>query len=69
MTLRPRRTKKRSSPSKFNPNSISLYGGKNPNFNFENCNFTIHKVKETCGRVVMWKEFNLVNSFTLECSF
>jgi len=26
-------------------------------------------VKESCGRVVMWKEFQLINSFTLECSF
>ena len=38
-------------------------------FSFEDCCFAIQKSKETCGRVVMWREFNLINSFTLECSF
>lgn len=38
-------------------------------FSFEDCNFAVQKSKETCGRVVMWKEFNLINSFTLELSF
>jgi len=38
-------------------------------FSFEDCCFAIQKSKETCGRIVMWKEFNLINSFTLECSF
>ena len=38
-------------------------------FSFEDCNFAVQKSKETCGRVVMCKEFNLINSFTLELSF
>jgi cytosolic carboxypeptidase protein 2/3 len=38
-------------------------------FSFEDCCFAIQKSKETCGRIVMWKEFNLINSFTLEVSF
>jgi hypothetical protein len=29
----------------------------------------VHKSKEACGRIVMWREFNLVNSYTLEASF
>jgi hypothetical protein len=38
-------------------------------FSFEDCCFAIQKSKEACGRIVMWKEFNLINSFTLESSF
>lgn len=38
-------------------------------FSFEDCCFAVQKSKETTGRVVMWREFNLINSFTLESSF
>lgn len=38
-------------------------------FSFEDCCFAVQKSKETCGRIVMWREFNLINSFTLEQSF
>ena len=38
-------------------------------FSFQNCNFVVQKARESTARVVMWKEFNLINSFTLECSF
>lgn len=38
-------------------------------FSFDCCNFNINKQKESCGRVVMWKDFQLINSFTLEASF
>ena len=38
-------------------------------FSFEDCYFAVQKSKETCGRIVMWREFNLINSFTLEASF
>ena len=38
-------------------------------FNFKDCSFVIQKDRESTGRVVVWKEFNVVNSFTLECSF
>jgi hypothetical protein len=29
----------------------------------------VQKQREATARVVMWREFNLINSFTLECSF
>lgn len=38
-------------------------------FSFDDCNFNIQKDKETTGRVVVRREFNVVNSFTLEASF
>ena len=38
-------------------------------FSIDDCNFVVHKSREATARVVMWKEFNLINSFTLECSF
>ena len=38
-------------------------------FSFEDCNFQVQKSKESAARCVMWKEFQLVNSFTLEVSF
>jgi len=38
-------------------------------FSYENCNFSIHKAKESTGRVVLYREFSLSNSYTLECSF
>ena len=39
------------------------------NFNFEDCSFVVHTSKESCGRVVMFKEFNIIYSYTLEASF
>ena len=39
------------------------------NFSFDDCSFVVHKSKESCSRVVMWREFNLVNSYTCEASF
>jgi len=38
-------------------------------FGFEDCSFAVQKNKETTARVVMWREFQLVNSYTLEVSF
>lgn len=38
-------------------------------FSYHNCLFGAHKSKEATGRVVVFKEFNIVNSYTLECSF
>ena len=46
-----------------------LYHKNSEFFNFDYCNFSIQKQKESTGRVVMWKEFQLINSFTLESSF
>ena len=38
-------------------------------FGFEDCSFVVQKSKDATSRVVMWREFQLVNSFTLEASF
>jgi len=38
-------------------------------FSFKDCRFRIEKCKESTARVVIFKEFNIMNSFTLECSF
>jgi cytosolic carboxypeptidase protein 2/3 len=38
-------------------------------FSYHCCLFGVHKAKEATGRVVVWKEFNIQNSYTLECSF
>ena len=38
-------------------------------FSFEDCSFEVQKARESTARVVMWREFNLINSYTLEASF
>jgi len=38
-------------------------------FKLKDCRFRIEKNKESTARVVVFKEFGIVNSFTLECSF
>jgi hypothetical protein len=38
-------------------------------FNFNDCSFAIQKSKESTARVVGWRELQIVNCFTLECSF
>ena len=38
-------------------------------FSYYNCMFGVHKSKESTGRVVVCKEFNIQNSYTLEASF
>lgn len=35
-------------------------------FAYADCNFKVQKSKENTARVVLWREFNLINSFTLE---
>jgi hypothetical protein len=40
-----------------------------PSFDFESCNFAVKKSKANCGRVVVWRSFGLVNSYTMEASF
>ncbi len=42
---------------------------KNSIFKFKDCRFRIEKCKESTARVVIFREFNIMNSFTLECSF
>jgi hypothetical protein len=38
-------------------------------FNYKSCNFKVQKTKEGTGRVFMWKEMNILNSFTMEATF
>ena len=42
---------------------------KNTMLNFKDCRFKIEKCKESTARVVVFREFNIMNSFTLEASF
>jgi hypothetical protein len=35
----------------------------------KDCRFNIEKCKETTARAVVFREMNIMNSFTLECSF
>lgn len=46
-----------------------IFSKNTEHFSFTNCNFIVQKARESTARVVMWREFNLINSFTLECSF
>jgi hypothetical protein len=46
-----------------------MYEENNENFSFDGCSFVTQKSKESCGRVVMFKEFNILYSYTLESSF
>lgn len=39
-----------------------------PIFNFSNCSFSQEKMKYNTARVVVWNEFKVMNSFTLETS-
>ena len=38
-------------------------------FTFAGCKFHIAKCKESTARVVMWRQLNVMNSFTLEATF
>ncbi|XP_055871911.1 uncharacterized protein LOC106075944 isoform X3 [Biomphalaria glabrata] len=38
-------------------------------FHFKSCKFNIRKCKESTGRVVMWRQMRIYNSFTLEATF
>lgn len=40
-----------------------------PIFSFQDCSFVQSKSKESCGRVVVYKEMGLINSQTLEASY
>lgn len=46
-----------------------LFSENDDMFSFEDCNFGVQKSKEACARQVMWRDFQLINSFTLEASF
>ena len=38
-------------------------------YRFKDCRFRIEKCKESTARVVIFRDFNIMNSFTLESSF
>ncbi|XP_033727310.1 cytosolic carboxypeptidase 3-like isoform X28 [Pecten maximus] len=38
-------------------------------FSFQSCKFQIKRCKEATGRVVMWRQMHILNSFTLEATF
>ena len=40
-----------------------------PVFSFKDCSFVVQKEKEGTARIAVWKEFNLVHTYTLEASF
>lgn len=46
-----------------------LLSRKNPLFSYESCHFRMEKFKETTARIVNFKEFNILASYTLEASF
>jgi hypothetical protein len=46
-----------------------LLSEKTEMFRFWGCKFRIQKSKLKAARVVLWKEFNIMNCFTLEASF
>ena len=46
-----------------------LLSQRNSCFSFKDCHFRINKSKESTARVVAFKEFGIVNSYTLEASF
>jgi hypothetical protein len=39
------------------------------NFRYFSCKFRIEKSKEKAARIVLWREFNIMNCFTFEASF
>lgn len=38
-------------------------------FNFDNCNFEVQLDKDSCARIAVRREFNILYSYTLECSY
>jgi hypothetical protein len=46
-----------------------LLSQRNKIFSFKDCNFGMEKEKEATARIVIFRELNLLNSYTLEASF
>ena len=46
-----------------------LMARKNANFSYKDCNFKMEKHKEGTGRIVMYREFGITHSYTIETSF
>ncbi|KAJ3193514.1 Cytosolic carboxypeptidase 1, partial [Entophlyctis luteolus] len=47
----------------------SLLATLNPTFDPTNCKYIVEKSKESTARVVLWREFGIIGSYTLESSF
>ena len=59
-------TKKKNLIGKLIP---MLLAKKNLNFSYKDSNFRMDKQKESTGRIVLYKEFGIVYSYTIETSF
>jgi len=46
-----------------------LLSRRNDMFTFSDCSFKVQKARTSCGRIVVWKELNVVSSYTMEASF
>ena len=46
-----------------------VFARRTPLFSYRDCRFRVEPDKTATGRVVVWKEFGVTNSFTLETSF
>jgi len=46
-----------------------LFSQINKFFSFADCKFANEKEKESTARLVMFKEFNIINSYTMESTF
>jgi cytosolic carboxypeptidase protein 2/3 len=46
-----------------------LLSQKNPNFSYRDSKFKLEKCKESTARIVLFKEFNISNSYTCEATF
>ena len=46
-----------------------VFASMTPFFSYPDCKFKVEPEKQGTGRVVVWKEFSVTNSFTLESSF
>ena len=37
-------------------------------FRYYSCKFKLEKYKESCARIALWRDFNILNTFTIESS-
>jgi murein tripeptide amidase MpaA len=47
----------------------SMFSEKNKNFSYRDCRFAMEKEKEATARIVLFRELDLLASYTLEVSF
>ena len=46
-----------------------ILNGQNPCFDRKSCRYNIEKGRESTGRVVVWREFEVIRSYTMESSY